>query len=233
MVRPVGDSALTAELGDAIDSATNERVRALHRGLEERPFSGFVESVPTHRSLLVCFDPERCSFEDAAAAVREAETRPVVRAEPGRLHEIPVRYGHEDGPDLDAVAQRFRVTPAEVVAYHSSQEYTAFMLGFLPGFAYLGLLPEAMDTPRLETPRSRVPAGSVGVAGRLTGVYPAATPGGWNLLGRAAVRLFDPGLHPRACSAPGIASGSAPCLSSTRPWWPRHHRRRWRTRRSS
>jgi KipI family sensor histidine kinase inhibitor len=153
--------------------------------------------------LLVCFDPERASLEAAAAAVREAESRAVVREEPGRFHEIPVRYGHEDGPDLDRVARHAGITPAEVVAYHASQKYTAFMLGFLPGFAYLGLLPEAIATPRQETPRPRVPTGSVAIAGRLTAIYPSATPGGWNILGRAAARLFDPEHDPPTLLTPG------------------------------
>jgi KipI family sensor histidine kinase inhibitor len=202
-IRPVGDAALTVELGDVIEPATNARVRALDRALQERPFPGFVESVPTHRSLLVCFDPERCPLDDAAAALGEAESRAVVRDEQGRLHVMPVRYGHEDGPDLDRVARHTGITPAEVVAYHASRDYTAFMLGFLPGFAYLGLLPEALGTPRQETPRPRVPAGSVAIAGRLTAIYPSATPGGWNILGRSAVRLFEPQHDPPTLLAPG------------------------------
>ena len=195
-IRPVGDAALTVELGDGIDPAVNARVRALDRALAERPFAGFIESVPTHRSLLVCFDPSRVSFAEAANAVAAIEAHAVVRDAPSTLHEIGVRYGGEEGPDLEAVARRAGLTAAEVVALHSGGEYTAFMLGFLPGFAYLGLLSEALDTPRLETPRVRVPAGSVGVAGRLTGVYPATVPGGWNLIGRAARRLFDPYKNP-------------------------------------
>jgi KipI family sensor histidine kinase inhibitor len=202
-LRPVGDGALAAELGAGIDPATNARVRALDEALLERGFPGFIESVPTHRSLLVCFDPERASFDEAGAAVREALARAVPRESPPRLHEIDVRYGHEDGPDLEAVAKRAGMTPAEVVAFHAGREYTAFMLGFLPGFAYLGLLPEALYLPRLDTPRTRVPAGSVGIAGPLTGIYPAASPGGWNLLGRAAVRLFEPGRDAPSLIAPG------------------------------
>jgi KipI family sensor histidine kinase inhibitor len=202
-LRPVGDTALCAELGDRIDPVVNGRVRALDRALQERPFPGFLESVPTHRSLLVCFEPGRASVEDAAAAVRELEARTAAREEPSRLHEIAVRYGGEDGPDLEAVAARAGLTPEGVVSLHCGREYTAFMLGFLPGFAYLGLLPEALDTPRLETPRPRVAAGSLGIAGRLTAVYPAASPGGWNLIGRAGARLFDPEKDPPALLAPG------------------------------
>lgn len=195
-LRPVGDAALTAELGDRIDPALNAAVRALDRALLARPFPGFVESVPTHRSLLVCFDPAQASFALAGGAVRECARDVVVGEEPGPLHEIAVRYGGEDGPDLEEVAARAGLSPDEVVRLHSGQEYSAFMLGFLPGFAYLGLLPERLDTPRLATPRTRVPAGSVAIAGRLTGIYPAATPGGWRILGRASARLFDPSREP-------------------------------------
>lgn len=202
-LRPVGDAALTAELGDRIDPATNACVRALDRALLERPFPGFVESVPTHRSLLVCFDPAQTGFAEAAEAIRERATHAVLRDEPGRLHEIGVRYGGEDGPDLEEVAERAGLTAAEVVRLHSSQEYSAFMLGFLPGFAYLGLLPERLDTPRLPTPRTRVPAGSVAIAGRLTGVYPAPTPGGWRIIGRAAAPLFDVARQPPSLISPG------------------------------
>ena len=195
-IRPVGDAALTVELGDAIDPILNARVRALDRALAERPFAGFIESVATHRSLLVCFDPSRVSFAEAANALTELEAHAVIHDDPKALHEVGVRYGGEEGPDLEAVARRAGLTAAEVVALHTGGEYVAFMLGFLPGFAYLGLLPEVLETPRLETPRVRVPAGSVGVAGRLTGIYPAGVPGGWNLIGRTARRLFDPHADP-------------------------------------
>ncbi|HVQ32201.1 MAG TPA: 5-oxoprolinase subunit PxpB, partial [Vicinamibacteria bacterium] len=202
-IRPVGDAALTVELGDVVDPVLNARVRALDRALLARPFHGFLESVPTHRSLLVCFDPSRIAFAEASLALSAIETQASGSEDPSALHEIPVRYGGEDGPDLEAVAQRAGLTAREVVELHAGREYTAFMLGFLPGFAYLGLLPEILDTPRLETPRVRVHAGSVGVAGRLTGVYPAAVPGGWSLIGRASTRLFDPRSDPPTLISPG------------------------------
>jgi KipI family sensor histidine kinase inhibitor len=202
-IRPVGDAALTVELGDAIDPALSARVRALDRALRARPFPGYVESVPTHCALLVCFDPERVSFEEGEAALRALGSEDPSGEEGGRLHVIPVLYGGEDGPDLEAVALRARLSPAEVIALHAGTEYTAFMLGFLPVFAYLGLVPDALDTPRLLTPRTRVPAGSVGIAGRLTGIYPTAAPGGWNLLGRTTRRVFDPGREPPSLFEPG------------------------------
>ena len=142
----MGDAALTVELGLGIDSALNARVHALDRALTERPFAGFVESVPTHRSLLVCFDPTRISFAAAAAAMAELQPHAGDHDPPRTVHEIGVRYGGEEGPDLEAMARRAKLSPKEVVALHTGREYTAFMLGFLPGFAYLGLLPE-VSTP--------------------------------------------------------------------------------------
>lgn len=202
-IRPVGDAALTVELGDAIDAELNARVRALDGALLERPFPGFVESVPAFCALLVCFDPERTSYEEAAAAMRALEGQAPRERETPVRHEIPVLYGGEDGPDLEAVALRTGVAPGEVIALHSGGDYTVFMLGFLRGFAYLGLVEERLEVPRLDTPRTRVPAGSVGIAGRLTSVYPAAVPGGWNLIGRASRRLFDPAREPPSLLRPG------------------------------
>jgi len=202
-IRPVGDAALTVELGDVIDPELNARVRALDRALLERPFAGFVESVPTLCALLVRFDPEHTSYEEAAAAMHALEGQAPSGQEPSVLHEIPVLYGGDAGPDLEAVALRTGVAPGEVIALHAGEDYTVFMLGFLRGFAYLGLVPERLEVPRLETPRTRVPAGSVGIAGRLTAVYPAAVPGGWNLIGRASRRLFDPMRDPPSLLRPG------------------------------
>ena len=202
-VLPVGDSALTVELGDTLSPATNARVRSLERDLARAPFEGFREAVPGHRSLLVLFDPRavrRASLGgdlvSRAANVAEAPAT-------GRLHEVAVSYGGECGPDLTHLARSRGISEAEVIRLHASVEYAVFMLGFMPGFAYLGLLPEALEAPRLATPRVRVPAGSVAVAGRQAGVYPVASPGGWRLLGRTSRRLFDPFRTQPALFAPG------------------------------
>ena len=202
-VLPLGDSAATVELGDGIDPALNARVVALDRALARSPFAGLREAVPTYRALLVLYDPARAAFTEVrdallarAAAVPEALPR-------GRLHEIPTRYGGEDGPDLAAVARDHGLAEAQAIALHSSVAYTAFMVGFTPGFAYLGLLPEALEVPRKATPRVRVPAGSVAIAGRQTAVYPVASAGGWHLLGRTSLLLFDPALVPPALIRPG------------------------------
>jgi KipI family sensor histidine kinase inhibitor len=205
-IRPVGDAALTVELGDTIDPVLNARVRSLDERLHADPPPGLVETVPTFRSLLVLYDADRVSFADMAAAVaRFVPSLAEVSAPPGRRHVIATRYGGEDGPDLAAVASRCGLSEAEVVELHAGRDYVAFMLGFTPGFAYLGLTPEALETPRLATPRLRIPAGSVGIAGRQTAIYPSASPGGWSLIGRTSARPFDPHREPPALILPGDA----------------------------
>lgn len=206
MIRPVGDTALTVELGDTIDPVLNARVRSLDARLQADPPPGLVEAVPTFRSLLVLYDPERASFADMADAVSRRMPALSEVPEPcGRRHVFPARYGGEDGPDLAAVASRCGLSEAEVIDLHTGRDHVAFMLGFTPGFAYLGLTHEALDMPRLATPRLRIPAGSVGVAGRQTAIYPSASPGGWNLIGRTAARPFDPHREPPALILPGDA----------------------------
>ncbi len=202
-VLAVGDAAVTVELGSGIDPALAARVRALDRALLREGFPGFRESVPTYRSLLVLYDPGRIRFAEVRAHLL---ARVAVRAEkeaPFAIHRVPVRYGGEAGPDLAEVARTCRLSEAEVVALHSSVEYTALMLGFRPGFAYLGILPAKLDLSRLSTPRVRIPAGSVAIAGRQTGIYPVASPGGWRLLGRTGFRPFDPACEPLSLIAPG------------------------------
>jgi KipI family sensor histidine kinase inhibitor len=202
-VLPLGDAAATVELGDRLDSVTNARVQALDRDLVRAPFDGLRETVPTHRSLLVLYDPRAAAF---AAVRRELLARTARATGPpplGRRHEIPTVYGGEHGPDLAELARARGLSEADALSLHCSQEYTAFMLGFTPGFAYLGVLPEALDAPRRSTPRVRVPAGSVAIAGRQTAIYPVASPGGWQLVGRTSVRLFDPFRAEPALFAPG------------------------------
>lgn len=197
-VLPVGDAAVSVEFGRALDPALASRVRALDAHIAAAPFDGLRETVPTCRALLVIYDPRAIGF---AALRDELRRRASVAPEadrPGATHVVPVRYGGDDGPDLAEAARACGLRPAELVARHAAAEYTALMLGFLPGFAYLGLLPPELELPRRATPRPRVPAGSVAIAGRQTGVYPAASPGGWHLIGRTRVRLFDPWRDPPA-----------------------------------
>ncbi|HSD28437.1 MAG TPA: 5-oxoprolinase subunit PxpB, partial [Vicinamibacteria bacterium] len=171
--------------------------------LAARPFAGFREAVPTHRSLLVLFDAAVARFSSVARILLSLAASPAPPPPPGRLHEVPVAYGGEDGPDLGPLAARLGLSEPEAVRIHSRAEYNAFMLGFRPGFPYLGILPEALECPRRATPRVRVPAGSVAVAGRQTGIYPVASPGGWHVLGRTSLRLFDPLRGEPALVAPG------------------------------
>lgn len=192
-ILPVGDAAFTVEFGDEVDVALNRQVHALDAALRARPIPGVVETVPTYRSLLVIYDPQQTratALHDAlASALKSAETR---LPPEGRLVEIPVRYGKSWGPDLADVAAHCGLTPADVIRMHSEPVYTVAMLGFAPGFAYLLGLPHALATPRLATPRVRVPAGSVGIAAAQTGVYALETPGGWRIIGRATLTMFDP-----------------------------------------
>ncbi len=193
---PVGEAGIVVELGDAIDPALNARVRWLARAVAERLARDVVEVVPTYRSLLVVCDPLRVPRARLAAALRAlaAELPPdAAPEEAGRLVRLPACYGGAFGPDLEEVARRAGVSPADAVELHSSATYLVYMLGFTPGFPYLGGMPARLATPRLETPRTRIPAGSIGIGGAQTGIYPIESPGGWRLIGRTPVRLFDPG----------------------------------------
>lgn len=189
---PVGESALSVELGEGLSAELNARVHALDALLTAAAPAGLVETVPTYCALLVKFDPlQDCAALEAAIEEQLARLDEAARRPAGRLIEVPVRYGGADGPDLEGVAQHCGLTPDEVIRRHSAVTYQVAMLGFAPGFAYLLGLPPELATPRLSTPRTRVPAGSVGIAGAQTGVYALPTPGGWRLIGRTELPLFD------------------------------------------
>src|SRR5262249_29376747 len=149
-------------------------------------------------SLLVVYDPARASFAEARESLASVLDAPAPAPHPGATHTIPVAYGGDHGPDLPDVARRCGLSEEEVVARHAAGAHTAFVTGFLPGFAYLGTLAPELELPRRATPRPRVPAGTVAIAGRLTGVYPCASPGGWNLIGRTSRPFFDPSADPPA-----------------------------------
>jgi KipI family sensor histidine kinase inhibitor len=190
-VTAAGDAVLVAELDDRIDAAVNDRAVGLADALRASPLPGVLDIVPTFRSVAVYFDPLATDASVVAAAIRIAARRPpqaVVRSH--RLVEIPVCYDDEFAPDLGDVAQFAGAAPASIVDLHLSREYRVFMLGFVPGFAYLGTVDASIAAPRRQTPRTAVPAGSVAIAGELTGVYPVQTPGGWNIVGRTPLRML-------------------------------------------
>jgi inhibitor of KinA len=189
--RAASDQALLVYLGQEIGLPTHKQVVRLLRLLQREPISWIRNLQPAYCSLLVSFDACQVDHAEVEATLRRYEERAekIELRKPRRL-EIPVCYGGEFGPDLENVAAAHGVKTERVIELHSSQSYHAYFLGFAPGFAYLGDLPEALTTPRLATPRKKVPAGSVGIAGKQTAVYPFATPGGWNLLGRTPLQMF-------------------------------------------
>ena len=189
-VRDAGDSMLLVEFEPVVDRAVNARVLAVAAALRERRMPGVREVRATLRSVAVDYDPLRVERSAVVTAVQGALAASP-RVEPGRVIEIPVAYGGEYGPDLDEVAARSGMDARAAVHAHADREYHAFMVGFMPGFTYLGPVSEAIVAPRRATPRLRVPGGSVGIAGSLTGVYPRACPGGWALIGRTHVPMFD------------------------------------------
>ena len=197
-----GDSALLLELEEAIDLRVNARAIAIAAAIRTMALAGVRDVVSTFRSVAVHFDPLEAEPDTLRAALtRASEMSPEVAT--GKTVEIPAVYGGENGPDLGAVAEWAGLSAHAVAERHASAEYRVFMLGFLPGFAYLGSVDDRIAAPRRHTPRLRVPAGSVGIAGRQTGVYPRQSPGGWQIIGRSPLHLFDPNRVPAALLAPG------------------------------
>ena len=185
------DQSLLIYFGEQITLNAHENIRKLLLLLERQPIAGVRNLHPAYCSVLVKFDPLKWRHEELEEILKQyfGRLEDVTLPEPRQV-EIPVCYGGEDGPDLIDVSEIHGMTPAQVIELHSSATYVVYFLGFVPGFAYLGELPEALVTPRLPTPRRNVPPGSVGIAGRQTGVYPVATPGGWRLLGRTPLSMF-------------------------------------------
>jgi KipI family sensor histidine kinase inhibitor len=189
--RPLADSGLLIEFERRLDEAINARARGVAARLSSVP--GVLETIPALCSTLVVFDPLTTDISrlmDAAEAA--VQSVPSGTAESGRVLEVPVVYGGVSGPDLEEVAALCGLSPAQVVAAHAGSEYAVYMLGFTPGYPYLGVLPDALRLPRLPAPRLRVPAGSVAIAGSLTGIYPLESPGGWRLIGRTPLAIYDP-----------------------------------------
>jgi KipI family sensor histidine kinase inhibitor len=200
-IHPLGETALCCTLPQPLTLEQQQRVWQLAAALAGTP--GVQDLIPGMNNLTLVFDPLEA---DADALERTAQAlwrRPLARRQAGRRVDIPVRYGGADGPDLDDVATHCGVSPDELVQRHTQAEYVVYFIGFQPGFAYLGGLDPTLHMPRRDEPRVAVPAGSVGIGGAQTGIYPLATPGGWQLIGRSALALFDPAAEPPTLLAPG------------------------------
>jgi inhibitor of KinA len=202
---PAADAAVVVELGDAVDEAVSARVLALDDAIRRDPPLGVTETVPTLRSLLVLYDPLVTAHDEVVAALTPlaAESRDAPARAESEEWRVPVVYGGEAGPDLEAVAAAAGITPEAAVAAHTGAVHRVAMLGHLPGLPYCTGLPAALHAERHRRPRTRVAAGSVAVAGGLTCIYPVAAPGGWRILGRTPALLFDASASPPAVLAPG------------------------------
>jgi inhibitor of KinA len=212
-ITPLGDSALMLVVGDSISESTHRQVQAAWRALAAEPLPGVSEVAPAYTTVTVFFDARRVVEAGApedeivswlSARVRERLKDPPksAKARPRQV-EIPVCYGGDLGPDLGRVAAQAKIFPEEVVKRHSRAKYLVHLIGFAPGFPYLGGLPKELVTPRHAKPRMGVPAGTVAIGGEQTGIYPQVTPGGWNLIGRTPLRLFRPEENPPVLLQPG------------------------------
>lgn len=197
----LGDAALLCELPAPATLAQQQQIWALAAQVQQWP--GVGEVLPGMNNLTLTFDPTALELDVLMADVRAVWPKLAASAIEGRRVEIPVAYGGEHGPDLADVAAHTGLTPEEVVRRHAGGDYIVYLLGFLPGFAFMGGLPSALATPRRAEPRTAVPARSVGIGGEQTGIYPLVSPGGWNLIGKTPLELFDPTAEPPTLLRPG------------------------------
>ncbi len=199
---PLGENALTIEFGSVIDEVVSNRVTAFNRVLNQMPFPGMYQTVAAYATLTVFFDPKtvisqkdligNTCFEKVRhymQGIKVEDARD--KAGDGQVITLPVCYGGEYGPDLQYIAEHHQLSPEEVIQLHSAAIYKVYMIGFIPGFAYMGGLDASLETPRKSTPRNGVLPGSVGIAGAQTGIYPLETPGGWQIIGRTPLKMFD------------------------------------------
>ena len=191
-IKITGDTSVAVVFGNEISMDINTQIRAFDEALAEEQIDGVYETVPTYCSLTIHYAPEKIRYD---ALEEQLEKLLSVAHKAQKMNtvviEIPVLYGGEYGPDLETVAAHNGMTPEEVIKIHSNAEYLIYMLGFTPGFSYMGGMDDSIATPRLKTPRVLIPAGSVGIAGKQTGIYPIDSPGGWQLIGRTPVKLYD------------------------------------------
>jgi inhibitor of KinA len=210
---PLGENALTVEFGDVISRELNEAAISLSNSLTSDPFPGLIECVPAYAATTVFYDPRKLrsalpDFPTAYEAVRsvvESHISTSTSVDSGEIRtvEIPVDFCAEAGLDLDSMSEFHKRSIDEIVEIFLSQTYRVYMLGFLPGFAYMGEVDERIATPRLDSPRTKVPKGSVGIAGRQTGIYPLESPGGWQIIGRTDLEMFDPSKTEPCILSPG------------------------------
>ena len=188
-----GDSSLLIQFGNEISPEINQRIKATVQLMREQHIEGVLDVIPAFCSLLINYDPRVISYSEITKRMRKLlKVEMKAEDEKKKVFEIPVCYGGKYGPDLAYIAEHAGMTEEEVIALHSSKDYLIYMLGFLPGFCYLGGLDERLHTPRLATPRIKIDAGSVGIGGSQTGIYPMDSPGGWQLMGMTPVKTYDP-----------------------------------------
>ena len=195
----MGDRAMLVEVGDGIAADINEGVQTVMYGLSGREVNGIIDLVPSYRSLTVIFNPLRLDREALKDIIDDLwEGRAEIELPETKTHEVPTVYGGDTGPDLQWVADYHKISPDAVIELHASVLYRVYMIGFTPGYPYMGELPPELETPRRDSPRIRVPKGSVGIARRQTGIYPVASPGGWQIIGWTPIDLFDAAAEPPA-----------------------------------
>ncbi|MFF5994763.1 5-oxoprolinase subunit PxpB [Lysinibacillus sp. KU-BSD001] len=231
-IRPLSDSALVIQVGEGINEATHNKVKNILNLLERNPFEGFIEAVPAYNSVTVYYNPTDVYFSHLEKGVKMPyeivktnilslmNQSHVMETTKERVVKIPVVYGGEMGPDLEFVANYHGLTPEEVIKIHSSVQYLVYMIGFAPGFPFMGGMDKQIATPRKETPRLAIAPGSVGIAGNQTGIYPLETPGGWQIIGRTPSRLFLPEQSPPTLLQPGDRIQFVPISMAqyTRDW---------------
>ncbi|MDR6998869.1 5-oxoprolinase subunit PxpB [Neobacillus niacini] len=208
VIKPLGDSALIVQFGDEINPVIHQKVQAFSALLNNHPFKGFVESVPAFTNITIYYNPvivhhsivttqPMTPFQKVSAKLNELlQQMDDQQVFEGRLVEIPVLYGGEYGPDLEYVASFHKITTEEVIRIHTESECLVYMIGFAPGFPFMGGMDERIATPRRKSPRTAIVPGSVGIAGKQTGIYSLETPGGWQIIGRTPLKLFRPDLNP-------------------------------------